>query len=160
MARARAPEVVGNLGIGIAGPPIMAYGSDAQRRRFLRRILTAEDLWCFGFSEPGAGSDLASLRTTALPKDDHFEVSGQKAWTTLAQTAWASSETGDLCEGTSDKVAGYTVQKIWSNYAQGCVSHIPICDGVLVPRFEQTKKQLDDAKAELAHARDVLTKLQ
>jgi hypothetical protein len=55
------------------------------------------------------------------------------AWTTLAQTAWQSAETGDLCEGTSDKVAGYTVQKIWSNYAQGCVSHIPICDGVLVP---------------------------
>lgn len=55
------------------------------------------------------------------------------AWTTLAQTAWASQETGDLCEGTNDKVANYTVQKIWSNYAQACVSHIPICDGVLVP---------------------------
>jgi hypothetical protein len=55
------------------------------------------------------------------------------AWTTLASTAWASEETGDLCEGTSDTVATYTVQKIWSNYAQACVSHIPICDGVLVP---------------------------
>ncbi|TMA63159.1 MAG: acyl-CoA dehydrogenase [Deltaproteobacteria bacterium] len=87
MARARAPEVIGQLGIGIAGPPIMAYGDEAQKRRFLRRILTAEDLWCFGFSEPGAGSDLASLRTAALPKDDHFEVTGQKVWTTLAQHA-------------------------------------------------------------------------
>jgi hypothetical protein len=55
------------------------------------------------------------------------------AWTTLAQTAWQSSESGDLCEGTSDTVAGFTVQKIWSNYAQACVAQIPICDGVLVP---------------------------
>ncbi len=55
------------------------------------------------------------------------------AWTTIAQTAWQSSESGDLCEGTSDTVATYTVQKIWSNYAQACVAQIPICDGVLVP---------------------------
>jgi len=55
------------------------------------------------------------------------------AWVTLASTAWQSEEVADICEGTSDTVAGYTVQKIWSNYAQACVSHIPICDGVLVP---------------------------
>ncbi len=55
------------------------------------------------------------------------------AWTTIAQTAWQSSESADLCEGTSDKVAGFTVQKVWSNYAQACVAQIPICDGVLVP---------------------------
>jgi MYXO-CTERM domain-containing protein len=55
------------------------------------------------------------------------------AWTTIASTAWASQEAGDLCEGTSAQIATYTVQKIWSNYAQGCVAEIPICDGVLIP---------------------------
>jgi alkylation response protein AidB-like acyl-CoA dehydrogenase len=87
MARARAPQTIGNLGIGIAGPPLIAYGTEAQKQRFLIRILSADDLWCFGFSEPGAGSDLASLRTEAVVHDDHFVVTGQKVWTTLAHHA-------------------------------------------------------------------------
>src|SRR5215470_11250457 len=87
MARARAPQTIGNLGIGIAGPPLIAYGTEAQKQRFLTRILSADDLWCFGFSEPGAGSDLASLRTEAAVHDDHFVVTGQKVWTTLAHHA-------------------------------------------------------------------------
>ena len=87
MARARAPQTIGNLGIGIAGPPLIAYGTEAQKQRFLTRILSADDLWCFGFSEPGAGSDLASLRTEAVVRDGHFVVTGQKVWTTLAHHA-------------------------------------------------------------------------
>jgi alkylation response protein AidB-like acyl-CoA dehydrogenase len=87
MARAGAPETIGNLGIGILGPPLIAYGTDEQKQRFLRRILTAEDLWCFGFSEPGAGSDLASLRTQAIVDGDDFVLTGQKVWTTIAHHA-------------------------------------------------------------------------
>jgi alkylation response protein AidB-like acyl-CoA dehydrogenase len=84
-----AAEMPGLLPFGLMmlGPVLMAFGSEAQKNRFLPRILSGEDWWCQGYSEPGAGSDLASLRMRAVPEGDHFVVNGQKTWTTLAQFA-------------------------------------------------------------------------
>jgi len=75
------------FGVNMLGPVLIAFGSEEQKRRFLPRIATLEDWWCQGFSEPGAGSDLASLKTSAKRDGDHYIVNGQKTWTTLAQHA-------------------------------------------------------------------------
>ena len=81
-----APQPLG-FGVTMVGPVMIAFGSEAQKKRFLPRIANLDDWWCQGFSEPGAGSDLASLRTAAKRDGDHYIVNGQKTWTTLAQHA-------------------------------------------------------------------------
>ena len=83
---APAPQPLG-VGVTMVGPVLIAFGSEAQKNRFLPRIANLDDWWCQGFSEPGAGSDLASLRTTAKREGDYYIVNGQKIWTTLAQHA-------------------------------------------------------------------------
>jgi alkylation response protein AidB-like acyl-CoA dehydrogenase len=85
-ARADTPPVV-VFGLNMVGPVIYTFGNDAQKQRFLPRILSGEDWWCQGYSEPGSGSDLASVRLSAKRQGDHYIVNGQKTWTTLAQYA-------------------------------------------------------------------------
>jgi alkylation response protein AidB-like acyl-CoA dehydrogenase len=87
MARIGAFSPIGGMGVGMFGPTLLEYGNDAQKKRHVPPIVKAELRWCQGYSEPGAGSDLASLRTQAVDKGDHFLVNGQKIWTSGAQHA-------------------------------------------------------------------------
>ena len=97
MARARAPELVGRIGINLVGPTLFAHATAEQRRQWLPPILGADELWCQLFSEPEAGSDLASLTTRAVPVPGGFRITGHKVWTSYAQFAdWG------LCLARSD----------------------------------------------------------
>src|SRR5438874_12663822 len=89
MARLEAPPMANALGLGLIGPTIIAYGTNAQKKRFIPGILSAEEIWCQGFSEPNAGSDLAALQTEARLADAHYLVNGQKIWMSYG---WVRSE--------------------------------------------------------------------
>src|SRR6185312_15620417 len=81
-----APRIV-PFGVNMLGPVLIKYGNEEQKRYWLPRILDGSDWWCQGYSEPGAGSDLASVKTSAVRVGDHYVVNGQKTWTTLGQHA-------------------------------------------------------------------------
>jgi alkylation response protein AidB-like acyl-CoA dehydrogenase len=87
MARANAPMPANPLGLSIVGPTLIVHGNEWQKQRYVQKILTAEEIWCQLFSEPNAGSDLASLQTRAEDKGDHWEINGQKVWTSAGSVA-------------------------------------------------------------------------
>jgi alkylation response protein AidB-like acyl-CoA dehydrogenase len=87
MVRANAPPTQNGLGIGLCGPAIIHHGTEEQKQRFLRPMLRAEEMWCQGYSEPAAGSDLANVQTRAILEGDHYVVNGQKIWTSAAHLA-------------------------------------------------------------------------
>ena len=86
-ARIGAPDHIGGIGLGMAGPTIVAWGSDEQKSRYLAKLLSGEQVWCQGFSEPGSGSDLAGAKTRAVLDGDEWVVNGQKVWSSWAHIA-------------------------------------------------------------------------
>lgn len=87
MARVHAPGLANPLGISLVGPTLMHWGTEEQKRRYIPKIMNADEVWCQGYSEPGSGSDLASLQTRAVEVGDEFVVNGQKVWTSYAHKA-------------------------------------------------------------------------
>ena len=106
-ARSQAPQPVNRVGINLVGPTLLAHGTEDQRLRYLPRILSAEEIWCQLFSEPDAGSDLASLSTRATPVEGGYVVTGRKVWTSYAQFA-----TWGLCLARTDPDAARPQQGI------------------------------------------------
>jgi len=170
MARHRTPPLINTIGLTIIGPTLVQHGTEEQKKRFLPRILRADDLWCQGFSEPEAGSDLASLRCRAEIDGDDFVVNGQKVWTSLAFLSdWMfllvrTDSDAPKREGISYllmdmKTPGLTVRPL-RNAAGGQHFSEVFFDGVRIPRENlvgELNKGWSIARSSLDHERSGLS---
>jgi alkylation response protein AidB-like acyl-CoA dehydrogenase len=140
--RANVPYFINWIGLGMTAPTLLVHGTEAQKERFLKPIFTAEEIWCQGFSEPGAGSDLVSLQTSAVKDGDHWVINGSKVWTSLgALASWmlllARTDKHDKYNGITYFLApmnqpGVTVRPIHKMTGE-CGFNEVFLDNVIVP---------------------------
>src|SRR2546421_10349448 len=170
MARAESPQFVNRGGVSMLGPTLMKHGTPAQQQRHLRNILTADEMWCQGFSEPNAGSDLANLQTRAVRDGDHYVVNGQKVWTSMGHVAdWcfllvrtdpgAAKHKGISFLLVDMKTPGVTVRPLRQITGEAEFNET-FLDNVRVPAENLVGKENEGwgvAITTLAHERDVLT---
>jgi alkylation response protein AidB-like acyl-CoA dehydrogenase len=144
LAAAGAPEFVNVVGLDVLGPSLLRFGDDAQRARYIPPILSAEEIWCQGFSEPEAGSDLASLTTRAVEHDDHFVLSGSKTWVSWGQFArWCgvlarTADSGPKHRGISMLIVDMQAPGVDVRPMTQITGHAEFCelflDDVIVPK--------------------------
>ena len=144
LAAAGAPEFANVVGLGVLGPSLLRFGTDVQRQRYIPPILSAEEIWCQGFSEPEAGSDLASLRARAVEHEDHFVLSGQKTWVSWGQYArWCgvlarTEQTGPRHRGISMLIVDMAAPGVEVRPMTQITGHAEFCelflDDVIVPK--------------------------
>jgi alkylation response protein AidB-like acyl-CoA dehydrogenase len=170
MGRAESPQIVNRGGVSMLGPTLMKHGTPAQQGRFLKNILTADEMWCQGFSEPNAGSDLANLQTRALRSGDEYVVNGQKVWTSMGHVAdWcfllvrtdpaAAKHKGISFLLVDMKTPGITVRPLRQITGEAEFNET-FFDNVRVPVANLVGKENEGwgvAITTLAHERDVLT---
>ena len=153
LAAAGAPEFVNVVGLDVLGPSLLTFGNDEQRARHIPGILSADEIWCQGFSEPEAGSDLASLRTRAVETDDHYVLSGQKTWVSWGHVArWCgvlarTDETVARHRGISMLIVDMKARGVEVRPITQITGHAEFCelflDDVIVPK-ENLLGQLGD----------------
>jgi len=170
MSRAQAPQPVNRGGLSMLGPTLMKHGTPPQRERHLTRILTAEEIWCQGFSEPNAGSDLANLQTRAALDGDHYVINGQKVWTSMAHVAeWgfflvrtdpnAAKHKGITFILVDMKTPGISIRRLTQITGEAEFNEV-FLDNVRVPAANVVGKVNEGwgvALTTLAYERDVLT---